>query len=168
MESREAFERACVLKMQAGCTNSRLSASAGPSAASAYRRASPLPADYPILLQEGQGPIEGLPAPELFDRACKQGWADGCSRLAGIYFAPTGGTRDVARAMNALDRACVLKAPSACADLGVILQEGDGVAADPEKGRDYLKKACDGGLRPACDRLANPGPPRDPSQPSIR
>jgi len=70
--------------------------------------------------------------------------------------------------MSALDRACTLKAPSACADLGVILQEGDGVAADPEKGRDYLKKACDGGFRPACDRLADPGPSRDPSPPSTR
>jgi len=155
--------------MQAGCTNARLSAaSAGPSAASAYRRESPLPADYPILLQEGQGPIEGLPAPDLFDRACKQGWADGCSRLAAVSFAPKGGTRDVPRAMSALDRACTLKARSACADLGVILQEGDGVAADPEKGRDYLEKACDGGFRPACDRLANRGPSRDPSPPSTR
>jgi len=169
MEPREAFERACALQMQAGCTNARLSAAdAGPSAASAYRRASPLPADYSILLQEGQGPIEGLPAPELFDRACKQGWVDGCSRLAAVSFAPNGGRRDVPGAMSALDRACTLKAPSACADLGVILQEGDGVAADPEKGRDYLKKACDGGFRPACDRLADPGPSRDPSPPSTR
>ena len=157
MPPRAAFERACALHMPAGCTNvSLMSANAEPAAAGAYRRASPVPADYPILLQEGQGPLEGLFPAELYDRACRQGWADGCSRLAGVYFLGTGGERDVPRAMIALERACNLQSTSACADLGMILQKGDGVPSDPEKARAYLKRACDGGFGAACGRLESP------------
>ena len=107
---------------------------------------------------EGQGPLEGLAPAELYDRACRQGWADGCVRLAGVHFLATGGERDVPRALIALDRACTLRSTSACADLGVILQDGDGVASDPEKGRVYLKRACDGGFRAACNRLEGASP----------
>ena len=154
--SKEAFQRACALRMEAGCANATSSAAADLGAAPAYRRSSPAPNDYPILLQEGQGPLEGLFPAELYERACRQGWADGCIRLAGVHFLGTGGDRDVPRAVTALERACSLKSTSACADLGVILQNGDGVPRDPEKGRAYLKQACDGGLRPACARLENP------------
>ena len=111
----------------------------------------------PSCSRRGKVRSTRLPPPQLYDRACQQGWADGCSRLAGIYFLGTGVARDVPRAITALERACALKSLAACADLGVMLQEGDGVPADAEKGRTYLKRACDGGVRSACDRLEGRG-----------
>jgi hypothetical protein len=155
---REAFERACAQGVQAGCANlSLLESSAGPDGPRAFRRTQPRPADYPILLQEGQGRVDALPTAQLYDRACRQGWGDGCNRLAGIHFMGAGTARDVPRAMDSLERACDLKLPTACADLGVILQEGDGISKDPDRGRAYLQRACDGGLHPACDRLESQG-----------
>jgi TPR repeat protein len=159
MPPKEAFERACALQMPAGCANRSLfsATTTDPPAARAFLRAPPAPIDYPILLQEGQGRLEGLFPAELYGRACLQGWSDGCVRLAGVHFLAAGGDRDVPRAVSALERACSLKVMSACADVGVILQEGDGVPSDPDKGRSYLKRACDGGFRKACSRLESPG-----------
>ena len=138
----------------AGCANvSLIGDRAGASAASGYRRSQPAPTDYPILLQEGQGRLEGLFPAELYERACKQGWADGCTRLAGVHFAASGGDRDMPKAVAALERACdELGSTTACSDLGTILRQGDGVPSDPVKGRAYLDKACDGGYRDACAR----------------
>lgn len=154
-----AFQRACSVGTPAGCVNSRL-AQAGAVAAGtgAYQRSQPQPGDYPLLLQEGQGPLDALPPGELYERACRQGWADGCSRLASVYIGGAGAARDVPRAIDALDRACGMKSWQACADLGVMLQHGDGVAADAERGRLNLRRACDGGLRQACDRLEGRSP----------
>jgi hypothetical protein len=129
----------------------------GPAGAAAYRQAPPRAADYPILLQEGQGPLTELSPLQLYERACHQGWADGCNRLAGVYFGGIQTARDVPRAISALERACDMKLASACADLGVILQQGDGVPSDPAKGRAHLQRACDGGFRPACQRLEQQG-----------
>jgi len=149
-----AFQRACSRGTPAGCANSRLAqAGAGAQGAELYQHSQPQPADYPLLLQEGQGPLNALAPAELYDRACQQGWADGCSRLANIYSLGNGVPRDIPRAITALDRACGMKSWPACADLGLMLQQGDGVAADADRARTYLKRACDGGLRPACDRL---------------
>jgi TPR repeat protein len=154
-----AFAAACSRGAMAGCANRGvLQAGATPLGAQAYQRSQPQPADYPLLLQEGQGPLDALTAVELYDRACQQGWADGCNRLASLYSLGTGMARDVPRAIAALERACSLKSWQACADLGVIFQQGDGVASDVEKGRSYLQRACDGGLRQACDRLEGRSP----------
>jgi TPR repeat protein len=148
------FANACAQGSRAGCENRVLSqAGAGANGAQMYQRSQPEPADYPVLLQEGQGPLSALPLPELYDRACQQGWADGCSRLASIYTLGTGVARDVPRAVVALERACDLKSWQACADLGAMFQHGDGVAADAERSRTFLKRACDGGVSAACDRL---------------
>lgn len=155
------FRRACSKGLAAGCTNSGLAqvgADAG-AGTQEFQHAQPLPADYPLLLQEGQGPLAALAPGELYDRACRQGWADGCRRLASIYSLGSGVARDDSRAIAALDRACGMKAWQACADLGVMLhQQGNGVAADPDRGRSYLRRACDGGLRRACDGLESQSP----------
>jgi hypothetical protein len=154
----EAFATACSTGTRAGCANRVvLQAGGGELRAQAYQRSQPQPADYPLLLQEGQGPLDALAAPELYERACEQGWADGCNRLASIYSVGTGVARDVPRAVTALERACDLKSWQSCADLGVMLQQGNGVAADAERGRTYLKRACDAGVRTACDRLEGRG-----------
>ncbi|MEO8309829.1 MAG: RnfABCDGE type electron transport complex subunit D [Caldimonas sp.] len=157
MPPREAFGRGCALQLAAACGNLSLASTGASPADGFYRRSSPTPADYPILLQEGQGQLQGLPPAELFERACRQGWSDGCVRLAGVHFLATGSDRDVPRAVIALDRACTLRSASACADLGVMLQEGDGIPSDPEKGRGYLGRACDGGFQAACKRLEKGG-----------
>jgi TPR repeat protein len=118
-----AFARACTLGMPAACENAILSQSpASAGSAGRYQRPAPQPADYAILLQEGQGRLDTLAPSELFGQACHQRWADGCERLAAIYL------------------------------------QGDGLARDPEKGRGYLKQACDGGIRRACERLGELGP----------
>jgi len=150
----EAFATACSSGTRAGCANRIvLLAGAGERRAEAYQHSQPQAADYALLLQEGQGSLAALAPPQLYDRACQQGWADGCSRLASIYSLGSGVARDVPRALTALERACDLKSWQACADLGVMLQQGDGVASDAERGRTYLRRACEGGVRPACDRL---------------
>ena len=79
----EAFGRACSQGMLAGCANLRM-VQTGITAAGAqgYDRSLPTASDYPLLLQEGQGPVVSLSDAELYERACKQGWADGCRRLA--------------------------------------------------------------------------------------
>ena len=77
----DAFGRACSQGHLAACTNFRTAQT--PSAAGdqpGYRRAPPALSDYPLLLQEGQGPTTSLSPPQLLDRACAQGWADACSR----------------------------------------------------------------------------------------
>lgn len=76
-----AFQQACARGFQAGCENmAQVQRPAGtlPN----WRQAPPDLSDYPILLQEGQGRVEGLPDPELYRIACRQGWADGCTRAA--------------------------------------------------------------------------------------
>ncbi len=149
-----AFERACSLGNPAGCANSAMARSdADAAAVKAYQQSQPQPADYPLLLQEGKGPLDALSPDELFDRACQQGWADGCSRLATLHLQAKGVPRDVPRAFGALERACELKLPSACAELGVMLLQGDGVPTDPGRGHDLLQRACRSGHQPACQRL---------------
>jgi TPR repeat protein len=142
----------------AGCANrSALQYGAGAAGATAYQRSQPQTVDYPILLQEGQGTLDRLAAPDLLDRACQQGWADACIRVASDYIAGNGVARDVPRAIAAFERACDLKSWQACADLGAMLQKGDGTAVDAERGRNYLRRACEGGVRSACDGLERSG-----------
>jgi TPR repeat protein len=38
-----------------------------------------------------------------------------------------------------------------------MLQEGDGIPSDPEKGRMYLERACDSGILAACPRVKTSG-----------
>lgn len=88
----EAFGRACSQGLSVGCANFQRARTGIPTAdAQGYARAPPAASDYPLLLQEGKGPLASLSAAELFDRACKQGWADGCSRLARDGDQPLGG-----------------------------------------------------------------------------
>lgn len=157
---RVAFERACAGGTQAGCANlAAFDASPGRGDRAAYRRAEPQPRDYPIVLQQGQGRLGRLEPGSLYEEACRQGWADGCVRLAEVYFFAPGAARDVPRALAALERACDFKLMPACANLGQVHRKGDGVPADPHKGAAYLERACDGGFRPACDDLAGASSP---------
>ena len=78
----EAFATACSAGTRAGCANRiLLLAGTGERGAQVYQHAQPQAADYALLLQEGQGPLNALSAAQLYERACQQGWVDGCNRL---------------------------------------------------------------------------------------
>ena len=162
----EAFARACGAGMKAACANrERLATGVGPDRIAEFGRAPPSFADWPILVQEGQGVPQGLGPAELVQRACRQGWAEGCQALAGVRFAGRGTARDVPGAVTALEQACQMKLWASCADLGVLLQTGDGgVPVDAARGTDLLQRACDGGFQRACARLQG-GAATKPSSP---
>ena len=74
MPPQEAFATACAQGNRAGCANRVVSqAGAGATSAQAYQRSQPQPADYPLLLQEGQGPLSALAAPELMTGRASRG-----------------------------------------------------------------------------------------------
>ena len=67
-----AFRRACDLGFAAGCANLDLRRTATPL------RGAPRLTDYQIILRDGKGPLANLMPLELYDRACNQGFVDGC------------------------------------------------------------------------------------------
>jgi hypothetical protein len=146
------FELACSRGVPAGCDNGLIArAGAVAPGASAYRHSRPQASDYSLLLQEGQGPLDPLAPDRLYDRACQQGWADGCERLAQLRLTGRGTAPDSPGAAEALQRACDLKSWSACADLGTMILQGNGLPGDPARGRALIKRACEGGYTRACE-----------------
>ena len=69
-----AFRDACDLGFDPGCAN------LDPGAWNALRRTAPRLADYAIVLQGAKGPMRDLTPPELYQRACMQGFPDGCQK----------------------------------------------------------------------------------------
>jgi hypothetical protein len=72
------FRRACSTGLPAGCENQNIHA----AGTGGFRHVSPRPADYPIVLREGKGPLPDRTLIELLTRACNQGWTSGCDDLA--------------------------------------------------------------------------------------
>jgi hypothetical protein len=66
------FSRACEGRFQAGCVN--LLDAATPA------RADPRPLDLRLLLREGGPNLLEMPEPQLYERACRHGWAFACQR----------------------------------------------------------------------------------------
>ena len=94
LPTRAAFEQACIGGQQEGCLNRSVLLAANPTASGlSFQKGRPAPADYPFLLQEGQGPLSALAPAELFGLACRQGWADGCERLAALATVKTPSSR---------------------------------------------------------------------------
>jgi len=71
-----AFKDGCERGSQQACANTIIRI----SGAATFATAPPTLADYPIILQEGKGPITDLRAAALYKRACRQGWFDTCGR----------------------------------------------------------------------------------------
>jgi hypothetical protein len=70
------FERGCRLGFVPACRNAiRPAHDARP-----LERPAPALVDYPIVLRGSKGPIPERTAPELYARACEQGWPDACGR----------------------------------------------------------------------------------------
>ena len=69
-----AFRRGCDNGFAPACANLDDIGPDGPA------RTPPTLADYRIVLREGRRPLPVLPPPEVYRRACEQGFADGCRR----------------------------------------------------------------------------------------
>ena len=73
----DAFRRACDLGSAAGCAN----LDRGPGGETV--REQPGLADYEVVVREGRRPLpRGLPPPEIYRRACAQGFADACGQAS--------------------------------------------------------------------------------------
>jgi TPR repeat protein len=86
------------------------------------------------------------------DRACVAGSTQACSDAGNRFL--TAPTRDVERALSALQRGCEAKAAQACARLARVYEEGDGAKVDLAAAADLRDKACAAGDGPSCRRLA--------------
>jgi len=70
-----AFRRGCDNDFEPACANLDEIGPDGPA------RTAPALADYRIVVRDGRRPLPpGLPPPQIYQRACKQGFADGCRR----------------------------------------------------------------------------------------
>jgi hypothetical protein len=108
---RQAFQRSCDLGFLAGCDNLTVVRSGG----NALRHLPPRLEDYPVLLQEGKAAVpDDLTPLELYERACRQGWADGCREASLLYARGEWAPRDEARASKYLRQACTLGLTAAC------------------------------------------------------
>jgi hypothetical protein len=141
-----AFQRACSLGLAAGCRNGVVES----TGIGELTLVPPRLADYPIILNEGKGPLASGTPVELYQRACEQGWLVGCESAAFAHLRGEGTTRDPARAVDYLDRACRGGLGSACSNVGFMFKSGDGVPRDDARALGYLKKACDQGFNKAC------------------
>jgi hypothetical protein len=75
-----AFVRACNARFEPGCANSReIAAGKTPSA-----RTAPTSRDYFVILREGKGELPDRTPVELYGRACRQGWVDGCQKACSL------------------------------------------------------------------------------------
>jgi hypothetical protein len=71
-----AFEDGCERGSQRACANRSVSINSTAS----FATAPPTLVDYPIILEEGKGPIRDKRPAALYARACEQGWLDTCGR----------------------------------------------------------------------------------------
>jgi TPR repeat protein len=118
----------------------------GPSREGGFQRMPPRPIDYRVLLDEGTGPIRVSNEQQLYELACRQEFADGCYRTGSLHLQ----SRDVARAIPALDRACEFKSGSACADLAALYERSDLALPDSAKAATYRQRACASGVADSC------------------
>ena len=85
-------------------------------------------------------------AQQLWQRACDGGDGSACQSLA-IRAEDAG---EIAKAMELYDLGCERGEPRSCRTIGSRYADGQGVAADRDRGLAYLERACKGGDRLAC------------------
>lgn len=89
---------------------------------------------------------------EYFARACRAGHSEGCFQQA-LTFYQTG---DAAQAARLYQRACSLRAPGGCNNLGVMYQHGEGgLKPDPRRALALFERACAGKSELGCNNLAD-------------
>lgn len=77
-QAARAFSRACDLGFTPGCDNRHLSRARDPATAP------PELGDYEIILRDGRRPLPELSPLDVYERACEEGFADGCRRACAL------------------------------------------------------------------------------------
>jgi hypothetical protein len=139
------FTSACGRGTTAGCENLLRVQQGG-----IPRQPPPTPEDYAIVLQNGKGELPDRTPNALYQRACTDGWLNGCERLAAAYLQGEGAARDPIQAAALFQRACEGGSATACSNLGLMHHRGDGIPQDVAKGIAYLKRSCELGYASAC------------------
>ncbi len=111
------------------------------------------------LLHGDGAPADPARAASFVAKACdRSGAPQLCEQAAAIHlagrFADRPVPRDPARAAAALERACDAGAATACANLGLMHERGDGIPADAAAAQRLRSKACQLGLAQACATAA--------------
>ncbi len=112
-------------------------------------------AESGILYVSGTFPRNVRRASELLERSCDDGCKSGCGYGNSLY----GGTFDYgvpadhARAVRFLERGCRLGDERACADYGLHLARGSGIAMNRACGVAFLRRGCAGSEEWACKYL---------------
>jgi TPR repeat protein len=89
---------------------------------------------------------------EYLDRACAADAAGGCAEAGDRWLRAD--TRDVARAIPALQRGCGGGNASACSRLARVYEEGEGIPANVALAAEMREKACTAGDGKSCRKLA--------------
>jgi TPR repeat protein len=104
-------------------------------------------------------PLLGVRAGEILAKACNEGDARACARLAHTATGPW--------VLGTLTRACDLGDPNGCAGVGTQLSSvfSSDTPHDPERAAGYFGRACDAGVVQACVDLGSllAGAKKDPS-----
>lgn len=147
----ELFAKACGYGESEGCSNAKKLE----QGQAEFTHGQPTLLDFPRILRQGKGPIREKTPLRIYTRACDEGWLAGCEGLSGFYFQGSADlVADKPRAAALALRACDGGLPKACANLGLMYKNGDGVSQDRTKALGYLKRACDLGLDKACRWLS--------------
>jgi TPR repeat protein len=106
----------------------------------------------------GEGRIrDSQRALTAYTRACDLGWRDGCVQVAKLRMFGDGIPVDTAATVAALERSHQTGDLMSAYFLATMLRSGNGVPRDEARALELLKKACDGGVKEACQLLQSAG-----------
>jgi TPR repeat protein len=96
---------------------------------------------------------------------CNKGDAESCATIGGAYLLGKGGkTKDEAKGVALVKKACDGKSAFGCEIYGRALDEGRGIAVDKEGAKNYFKQSCDLGGGGGCRALAMRFETTDPAR----
>ncbi len=110
--------------------------------------------------EEAAGP--GSRIMRSFKTACDSGAAEGCLNLGAEYDSGKHAERDLAAAARHYRRACDLGQPVACYRLSLLVEEKPALMPDLAAAI-LARRACSGGVRPACDTAGESAPAGAPA-----
>ncbi len=105
-----------------------------------------------LVREHGASP-DGPKACAAFEKACEGGNALSCRVVGRHYFDGRVCPRNLAKSAALYETGCEKGSMNACFLLAVLLKKGFGVTADPKRSQELVKKACDGGLKSACQHV---------------
>jgi len=96
---------------------------------------------------------------------CNKGDAESCATIGGAYLLGKGGkTKDEAKGLALVKKACDGKSAFGCEIYGRALDEGKGIAIDKEGAKSFFKQSCDLGGAGGCRALALQMETADPAR----